>query len=73
MVTELNGYKIKEIKGGGHHSLACTADGQLITWGRADGSQIGLKLADIPKEHLVHDERGAARILQKPTVIPGKL
>jgi regulator of chromosome condensation len=72
VVSELKGYSIKEIQGGGHHSIACTEDGQLLVWGRADGSQIGMKLSDIPKEHFIYDERGAARILKKPTVIPGK-
>jgi regulator of chromosome condensation len=72
VIGELKDYNIKEIKGGGHHSLACTTDGQLLVWGRADGSQVGIKLSDLPKDHLVYDERGAARILQKPTVIPGK-
>lgn len=72
VVSDLKDYDIKEIKGGGHHSLACTTDGQLLVWGRADGSQIGMKLSDIPKEHFIYDERGAARILKKPTVIPGK-
>ena len=72
VITELKDYKIKEIKGGGHHSIACTTDGQLLVWGRADGSQIGIKLSNIPKDDFVYDERGAARILKKPTVIPGK-
>jgi regulator of chromosome condensation len=72
VISELKDYNIKEIKGGGHHSLACTTDGQLLVWGRADGSQVGIKLSDLPKDHLVYDERGAARILQKPTAIPGK-
>jgi regulator of chromosome condensation len=72
VVSELKSYSIKEIQGGGHHSLACTTEGQLLVWGRADGSQIGMKLSDTPKERFIYDERGAARILKTPTVIPGK-
>ena len=73
VVTELQNYKIKEMQGGEHHTVACTVDGQLLTWGRADGSQIGVKISDIPKEDLIHDERGAARITKKPILVPGKI
>lgn len=71
IVKELKEYDIKEIQGGGHHSLACTTDGTLLVWGRADSSQLGIKIQDLPKEDVIFDERGAARILSKPTIIPG--
>jgi regulator of chromosome condensation len=72
VVTALEDYNIKEIRGGAHHSLACTQEGQLLVWGRADGSQVGIPIEELPKEDLVYDERGKARILAKPTVLTSK-
>lgn len=72
VVKELSQYEINSIHGGGHHSLAVTKDGKLLAWGRADGSQIGVKLEDVPKENIVFDEKGLARIVAVPTIIPGK-
>jgi regulator of chromosome condensation len=70
VVGELAEYKIKEIAAGEHHSIACTEDGKVLTWGRADGAQIGLDVKDLPEESVIRDERGRARIVL-PTVIPG--
>lgn len=70
VVEALRPYKIQEIRGGDHHSLACTKHGELLIWGRCDDGQAGIKLDDLPKENLVFDEHGKPRIL-KPSVIPG--
>jgi len=69
LVTSLSDYKIVDIQGGNHHSLACTDDGKLITWGRIDGHQVGLPDDAYNNENAVFDERGKPRILKKPTVI----
>jgi len=66
----LSEYTIKEIKGGGHHSIACTDDGKLLTWGRIDGHQVGIDIADLPDEDIIKDTRNEPRILKVPTVIP---
>jgi regulator of chromosome condensation len=70
IVEPLRPYKIREIQGGEHHSLACTDDGKLLIWGRCDDGQAGMKLNDLSKDKLDFDEWGRPRIL-KPTVIPG--
>lgn len=69
IVEALRPYKIREIQGGEHHSLACTNDGKLLVWGRCDDGQAGMKLDELPQDKLVFDEWGRPRILQ-PTVIP---
>lgn len=71
-ITYLEDYKIADIDGGVHHSLACSDKGDLLAWGRVDGFQVGFELDKLDKEHLIFDERGNARILVKPTLLPGK-
>lgn len=71
VVTELESYNIKEITGGGHHSIACTNDGQLLAWGRSDGGQLGVDISKVPKENVTFDERENPRMVTVPVVIPG--
>ena len=71
IVQSLADYKIKEIKGGNHHSIACTEGGKLLVWGRCDDSQAGIPLEDILPANLIFDGRQKPRILMKPTIIPG--
>ncbi|KOS19875.1 Protein pim1 [Escovopsis weberi] len=66
----LEGHSVSEIAGGMHHSLACTDKGELFTWGRVDGFQVGFEqeqIEKIDKDYIIRDERGSARILVKPT------
>jgi len=70
IVPALKDYNIKEISGGSHHSMACTEDGKILIWGRADGSQPGVLIEDIPKDMIIFDDRDAPRILSKPLVVP---
>lgn len=71
IVESLKPFRIREIKGGNHHSIACTDDGKLLIWGRCDEAQAGLKLENLPQEDLLFDSRGKPRILLRPTIIPG--
>ncbi|PTB62356.1 RCC1/BLIP-II protein [Trichoderma citrinoviride] len=69
-ITFLADHTVTSIEGGIHHSLACTEKGDLFTWGRVDGYQVGFELEEIDKvdeDYVIRDERGAARILVKPT------
>ncbi|TFB07618.1 Protein pim1 [Trichoderma ghanense] len=69
-ISFLADHTVTSIEGGIHHSLACTEKGDLFTWGRVDGYQVGFELEEIDKvdeEFVIRDERGAARILVKPT------
>jgi regulator of chromosome condensation len=61
LVEALAPYKIVDIAGGEHHSVACTDDGKLLTWGRVEGHLLGLDEDDFSEENTVyekkHDER----------------
>lgn len=69
-VESLRSYKIKQIKGGVHHTIACTEDGQVLIWGRCDDDQAGMDLSTLPQDDLIFN-REKPRILKKPTVVPG--
>jgi regulator of chromosome condensation len=62
--------KVTCIQGGAHHTVAVTDKGELLVWGRIDGHQSGLKVADLPAEDVVRDSAGHPRILTVPTQIP---
>ncbi|EFQ34633.1 GDP/GTP exchange factor [Colletotrichum graminicola M1.001] len=69
VVESLKDYKVKQIAGGEHHSLACTEDGKLLTWGRLDGHQVGIPVEELPEDRVIKDESNNPRILSKPTVV----
>ncbi|XEV04463.1 hypothetical protein FSHL1_009750 [Fusarium sambucinum] len=69
-LTYLDDYNITEIDGGEHHSLACSDKGDLLTWGRVDGYQVGFEFDKLSEDNAIYDERGNARILFKPTIQP---
>jgi regulator of chromosome condensation len=77
LVELLSGYAGSEhgavtaLAGGNHHSLALTSAGHVLSWGRCDASQAGVPLSSLPKQSVVFDDRGKARILARPTPIPG--
>ncbi|KAL2205822.1 RCC1/BLIP-II, partial [Sarocladium strictum] len=66
-IEGLEGKQIADIDGGEHHSLACSASGDLYTWGRVDGYQVGFEFDSLTKDNTIYDDRGQARILFKPT------
>ncbi|KAJ4287426.1 hypothetical protein N0V88_007699 [Collariella sp. IMI 366227] len=70
-VTALDDADIVAIAGGEHHSLACTKKGDLLTWGRIDGHQVGQPSASFSEDNTIWDERHTPRILMVPTAIPG--
>lgn len=70
VVRALGEYKIKDIAGGNHHSIACTEDGKVLVWGRCDDSQPGMDLDDLPKDSLINNGQGKPTILADPTVVP---
>ncbi|KAL8715025.1 MAG: hypothetical protein Q9220_000982 [cf. Caloplaca sp. 1 TL-2023] len=74
--TVVNNLKFKDdtithMAGGTHHSLAATASGRCLVWGRFDGSQTGVDVSSIPDADIVRDAKGKARILVRPTQVPG--
>jgi regulator of chromosome condensation len=73
VVEGLKGKTVISIKGGGHHSVCATEDGDCLVWGRLDGNQCGLSkdfLASLPEDATIKDERDQPRILAVPTKVP---
>jgi len=70
-ISYLEDYNITDIDGGVHHSLACSDKGELLTWGRVDGYQVGFEFDKLTKDDVIYDERDSPRILVKPAVVPG--
>ena len=68
IVEGLKGYDIIWIGGGEHHSLALTRDGRLLSWGRLDMNQLGLRLSQLPSTALPQPK---PRYLPVPTIISG--
>lgn len=66
-----DGDVVTHIAGGTHHSLCATENGKCLVWGRFDGSQTGIDVSTVPEDHIVRDARGSARILLRPTQVPG--
>ncbi|KAH7461651.1 hypothetical protein FOMA001_g18958 [Fusarium oxysporum f. sp. matthiolae] len=69
-LSYLNHNKITDIDGGGHHSVACSAKGDILTWGRVDGYQVGFEFDKLSEDNAIYDDRGNPRILFRPTVQP---
>ncbi|GAM84091.1 hypothetical protein ANO11243_020830 [Dothideomycetidae sp. 11243] len=69
VVKTLSSRGITCIRGGAHHSIAVTSDGECLTWGRLDGCQVGIKLSDIPLDDIIKDQHGKLRILKVPTKV----
>jgi len=72
LVSTLSDHTVVDICGGEHHSLACTKKGELLTWGRIDGHQVGLPTDAYNEDNTIYDEHKNPRILKRPTVIPGE-
>ncbi len=71
VIDSLSGLKVAQIAGGEHHTVACTKDGELLTWGRIDGNQVGHKADAYTEENTIFDDDGRPRILKEPTRIDG--
>ncbi|KAI0809848.1 regulator of chromosome condensation [Xylaria sp. FL0064] len=72
-IPDLGGRGVTILSGGADHSVAVTADGQCLAWGRIDGGQLGVELSDeqIQDDTLTRrDERGHPRICLRPVAVP---
>lgn len=72
IVHSLEGKSVTSIAGGSHHNIAITKDGQVLVWGRCDGSQTGLPIATLEAEKdedKVLRNHGKPKILIEPTPI----
>lgn len=72
VVHALDDWNVTSLAGGAHHSLAVTAKGEVLVWGRVDGAQAGMELDEIPEENFFVDKDGnvSKRSLVVPTVVP---
>ncbi|KAK5069992.1 hypothetical protein LTS08_001314 [Lithohypha guttulata] len=72
VVPNLEKYgNIVQVEGGSHHTIARTDQGEVLVWGRLDGYQLGIKVSDLPQEHVIKDSSDHPRILKAPTQVPG--
>ncbi|KAJ5734203.1 Ran exchange factor Prp20/Pim1 [Penicillium malachiteum] len=71
VVKSLSDKNITQVCGGSHHSIARTASGECLVWGRLDGFQSGLKVDALSDDAVIKDERNRPRILIEPTTVPG--
>lgn len=72
VIESLRGKNVTSIKGGGHHSIAATENGDCLIWGRIDGHQIGIsndEIAKLPEDIVMRDEKGDPRIVIIPTKV----
>jgi regulator of chromosome condensation len=70
VVERLSNFNIKQIVGGGHHTLSVTESGQVLIWGRIDNAQGGIEVSKLNKDDLFFDENEKPRFLVKPAVLP---
>lgn len=70
VVESLEEFDIKQIVGGGHHTLSITESGQVLIWGRIDNAQGGMEVSKFNKDDLFFDENDKPRFLVRPVVLP---
>ncbi|KAI5284055.1 hypothetical protein KEM52_003107, partial [Ascosphaera acerosa] len=73
-VAALRPHRMRALAGGSQFSIGLTADGKCLTWGRMDGSQIGVALADLPLDDAAavkKDAMGKPRIMLRPAHVAG--
>jgi len=71
VVRSLARHRISHIDGGTHHTIACTAAGDVLVWGRCSDGQAGQPLDSLPQNHLNFNSRGQPTELSVPTIVPG--
>lgn len=66
--------KVIQIAGGNYHTIALTDKGEVLTWGRIDGCQCGIDIANLPPTSVISvmkDSKAVPRALRVPTQVPG--
>ncbi|KAJ4349973.1 uncharacterized protein N0V89_008594 [Didymosphaeria variabile] len=75
IVSSLEGKGVTIVEGGSHHNIAITQSGEVLVWGRCDGSQTGISTAQLEaiddEERVLKSENGKPKILLEPTPVPG--
>ncbi|KAH7139453.1 regulator of chromosome condensation 1/beta-lactamase-inhibitor protein II [Dendryphion nanum] len=74
IVHSLEGRQVTSVACGSHHNVATTASGELLAWGRCDGFQTGVPMADLDaindESRLLKGGANKPKILIEPTAIP---
>jgi regulator of chromosome condensation len=70
LVKDLEGFKLKQVTGGSHHTIACTVGGLVLKWGRVESKEAGFDVSNLPEAE-VYTENGKPRYLKKPKAVPG--
>lgn len=68
IIPSLSKKEIIKIAAGEHHTLALTASGDVLSWGRYDMKEIGIPKLKLPEESF-KDEHGNVRSVPVPTKI----
>lgn len=75
IIPSLEGKGVTSVEGGSHHNIAITQKGDVLIWGRCDGSQTGIPSSQLEAidddDRVLKSESGKPKILIEPTVIPG--
>lgn len=69
IVESLAEYKIVNIYGGEHHSLALTDDGKILYFGRVDTKSSGIPFERLTRENCAYDDWDDPRMIVVPTVV----
>ena len=71
-VEALKGKEVTGLAGGTHHSIAKTATGDVLFWGRCDGAQSGMDLDEVPEANFFvdDDDKVDKRVIAVPTLLP---
>lgn len=73
IIHSLEGKNVESLAAGAHHNLAITKDGQVLVWGRCDGSQTGIPVSQLEAEtdeEKVLKNNGKPKIVVEPIPLP---
>jgi len=73
IIHSLEGKNVTTLAAGSHHNIAITKGGEVLVWGRCDGSQTGLPPSQLEAEtdeEKVLKNNGKPKILVQPTPLP---
>ncbi|KAH7014133.1 regulator of chromosome condensation 1/beta-lactamase-inhibitor protein II [Microdochium trichocladiopsis] len=69
LVERLAHHSMAWLAGGEHHTVVCTQDGVLLSWGRCDGGQTGRSDLGMSMSYIIHDEHGRPKATYQPQVL----
>jgi len=71
VVECLQGKEVVQLAGGNHHTIARTANGEVLVWGRLDNAEGGMKPEDMPEDSVIREEMtGRVLATKRPLTVP---